>query len=145
LPEKGEDYVAKLLATIKAQDMFVAAAVMADGMALWAKAMRTVDVTQIAYLRAGEYANLLHSAFIKFDEEDWHVFERMTTHTLHGDLYDELALQTYGEEYIAYKKNLQVATLAQVKAAVGGEAFHQTLRAYIAGISPAISYGMNYD
>jgi hypothetical protein len=84
----------------------------------------------------------MQSVFQRFEDADWLQLSRMASLQIQKEKYDTLAVETYGEAYLQYKENLTTYTLAQLRAAVNSDNFYNVLRGYIAGISPAFSYGM---
>jgi len=147
LPEENitaeDSYGVKLIKTAKkAGDIPSIAAVMGDFVKLTATAVDKLEEKDVDSLRKGEYNNILHSVFSKFDETDWMCFSNVTACNLSVESYEEVAFNEYGKKYETYRAGMRSLTLEQLKAAVGQDAFYDSLKGYIAGISPAFSYGM---
>ena len=145
IPDEGGRYAMKLLQTVKTYDLAEGATALECAVKLLSNTISRWTETDVALLRNGDVSALIQTAFQRFDETDWALFQRMTTLNLHTEYYDTLALETYGEGYLQYKNDLTVYTLADLRAAVEQTEFDNVLRGYIAGVSPAISYGMQYD
>ena len=145
VPNEGGMYAMKLLTLLKTHDLSEGAKVLDYGTKLLSNAMNRWTEADVALLRGGDISAMIQKTFQRFDEADWALFENMTTLSIHTEQYDALAVETYGEAYLQYKNTATVFTLTELRAAVGQENFENVLRGYIAGISPAISYGMQHD
>ena len=145
IPNEGGMYAMKLLNLMKQHDLSEGAKALDCGMKLLANAKARWTETDVAHLRTGDISAVIQTAFERFNDADWALFERMTTIKVNEEYYDTLAVETYGEAYLQYKEDLTVYTLTELRSAVGQEDFDKVLRGYIAGISPAISYGMGND
>ena len=142
IPDDGGRYEVKLAKLLKEYDLSEAARSVKISTELLSSIVNKLEEKDVAYLREGDFSSWGQSVFQRFDEADWALFEEMTTLNLHLEYYDALAAETYGAAYVQYKESLTVFTLADLQAAVGTDNFYNVLRGYIAGISPAFSYGM---
>lgn len=145
LPNEGGRYAMKLLGLLKQYNLAEAAKIAKLGVKLLSNAIAKMTETDAALLREGDFLALIQSVYARFDESDWALFEEMTTLPIQTEYYDALAVETYGETYLYYKENLTVYALTDLRSAVGQDNFYDVLRGYIAGISPAFSYGMQND
>lgn len=142
IPDEGGTYATKLLSLVKAHDLSEGARATRLGVELLSNTVNKLTEADAAMLKDGDFYSWIQSAFQRFDETDWALWEQMTAFSLEAEEYDALAVQTYGDAYVQYKENLAVYTLAELRAAVLQDNFYDVLKGYIAGISPAISYGM---
>ena len=138
-----DPYALKILKTMKKTgDIAAVSTVMQDVAKLLSDTVEKLDETDAALLRNGDREKLICLLFAKFDETDWARFERVTECDFAVESYEEVAVDTYGENYENYKAGMRSLTLEQLKAAAGQDDFYDSLKGYIAGISPAFSYGM---
>ena len=142
IPDEGGTYATKLLNLLKAHDLSEGAKATKLGVELLSNTINKLTQSDTALLKNGDFHSLIQSAFQRFDETDWALWEQMTAISLETEYYDEEAVQTYGDAYVQYKENLAVYTLTDLRTAVLQDNFYEVLKGYIAGISPAISYGM---
>lgn len=142
ISDEGDRYEMKLAKLLKDHDLPEGARSVKLGIELLSNVINKLEESDVAYLREGDFTSFMQSVFQRFDEADWSLFKDVTTLNLHFENYDTLATETFGEAYVQYKENLTVFTLADLQAAVGTDNFYNVLRGYIAGISPAFSYGM---
>ena len=124
-------------------DIADVAAVMNDLVGLMTFIKQNIDGIDVGLLRAGRRGDFLSRAFGKFTDDEWAKFESITTLDLSTSKYELQARRVFGTAFIEYKNGVQVKTLAELRAAVGQEDFYKTLEGYMAGITPAFSYGMN--
>lgn len=142
IPSDGDVYASKLLALMKQHDLSELASGLNKCVKLLSNSVIRWNEYDASLLRNGDFYALMQSSFKRFDNEDWKLFESITTCEFEREHYEALAMETYGEAYVQYKQNLAVFTLDDLKTAVNEENFYEVLRGYVAGISPAFSYGM---
>ncbi len=99
----------------------------------------------ISLMRKGDKKALAASIFAAFSEEDWLLFEKITDISVKSEIYEEVALSFFGEDFESHKTAIEEKSIDELKASIGKENFHDTLEGYIFGISPAFSYGFEYD
>lgn len=118
------------------------AAQMQNVVVLFTNIQNKLTIEQAAFLRKNEKNKAISSLFANFEEEEWALFERITSVALTKDDYLTVAREFYGDSFDAYCSNLKIPSLAELKNAVGRDDFSEKLLEYIAGISPAFSYGV---
>lgn len=138
----GQSYAAEFLALAqKNGDINQICARMNGLFALLSAVQSKFTIQQTALLRSGLTEQLIHSVFSAFGESEWALFEELTTLSLSDD-YNALAAQRFGDDYTAYRANILVRPLSELKAAVGTTDFFTILEGYAAGVCPAVAYGL---
>lgn len=134
----------KSLATAmeKNGDMESLASVMNDFMALICSVQASLDTEDIALLRSGDGAAALNRIFSKFDEIQWARFDKICSISLALEQYDSIMLEYYGQMYADHLDSLEVVSLEMLRASVGSDKFYESLKGYLAGVMPAIPFGM---
>ena len=117
--------------------------VMNDVVLLICAAKQNITADDISALRRGESDKVIAGIFSRFDDEDWQTLERIGCADVTPSIYSAYAQEKYGEDYLIYSMSVGTATLAELKGAVGSDSFLPTLEKYLAGISPALAYGVN--
>ncbi len=141
--EASDSYVSKISAALLSSgDYKNLAAVMNDATALFAAVSDRLTEREIALLRSGDRAAAIGALMQRFTENDFARLSRITALSLDKAIYHEIALQTYGAEYAAYANEIQPIDMAALRASLGQSTFYESLEKYVAGISPAFSYGM---
>jgi len=115
---------------------------MNDITALIAAACERLTSDEIALLRAKDNKAVLQAVMRRFTEEDFARLEKIAEASLKKDEYHALALSFYGEDYASYAAKIQPIDLETLRASLDDATFYESLEKYIAGISPAFSYGM---
>ncbi len=141
----GQAYSIGLLNLMKEHNLAEGAKALECGVKLLSNSINRWTEAEAELLRSRDVSGLLQRSFESFEDADWDLFKSMTNLNLKDESYDALAIETYGEGYLHYKENLTVYNLEELKKAVGQEHFNNVLKGYVAGISPAISYGMSHD
>ena len=145
IPSDSDNYLLKLLSLMKEHDLTEGAKALNVGVKLVSNSIDRWTEEDAYLLRQGDFHALIKASFARFDDDDWKLFESATTCEFESEDYEALAMETYGDAYVQYKQNLTVFTLSDLKTAVNEENFYEILRGYVAGISPAFSYGMKND
>lgn len=101
-----------------------------------------LTVEQASLLRQNEREKVLSSVFAGFGDAEWSLFETLTATELKKADYETIAGEVYGEAFEAYRKAVTVSSLSELKATAGTDGFSKALEGYLAGISPAFSYGL---
>ena len=141
---KDTPYVQKLLYTMNNEgDTASIATIMNDFMSLFSFVQKSLGTNDVHLLRSGARDEVLDLAFGKFGENEWALFESITTLKISSSKYESQARRVFGDDFTSYKNTVKTNTLAELRAAVGTDNFYKTLEGYIAGITPAFSYGMN--
>ena len=118
------------------------AAVMNDLTALFTTVSERLTEIEIALLRSGDRAGAMRAILQKFTDDDFARLSRIAAISLNKDAYHAIALQTYGAKYSAYARDIQPIGITELRESLGTPTFYESLEKYIAGISPAFSYGM---
>lgn len=137
-------YVYKLLYTMESEgDTANVAQVMNELVELIIFTVDGIDEVGVHLLRGGRRDEFLSLTFEKFSEAEWEKLDRIAGVQLSTSKYELQARRVYGTDFTNYKSAIQIKTLAELRTAVGTADFYTTLEGYIAGITPAFSYGMN--
>jgi hypothetical protein len=144
LPESGgESFTSLILAAMRKNgDYKNIAPKLNDVTALIAAAHERLTNEEIAFLRAGENEAALQAVMKKFTESDFVRLAKISETALNKDEYHALALSFYGADYASYAAQIQPIDLQTLRASLEDATFYESLERYIAGISPAFSYGM---
>ncbi len=143
-PEGG--YLARLLQAAKENgDAALLAEKMGDALRLLGVCRDKLDVTDCHYVRERDVRGMLQAAVQKFEEKDWALLASVSDIALHRADYDQIAATEFGADYLAYLASVKVCTLDELKQSVGGEDFLKVWKGYVAGICPALAYGMSDD
>ena len=140
--EKGS-YVEKIIYNAKKNDIDNIVPIMNDIVYILAFVQRNIDNIDVQLLRDGKSEEVLSRAFEKFGDEEWSSFEKIGSVDLSFEDYEKIVESEFGSDFTQYKDAVTIYTLEQVKEAAGKDNFYEVLKGYIAGISPAFSYGMN--
>ena len=141
---KDTPYVQKLLYTMNNEgDTANVAAIMNDFMSLFSFVQKSLGTNDVHLLRNGARDEVLNLAFGKFGKNEWDLFESITTIKISSSKYESQARRVFGDDFTSYKNTVKTNTLAELRDSVGTDNFYKTLEGYIAGITPAFSYGMN--
>ena len=139
----GEAFASHILAAMRENgDYKNVAEGMNDLFALIAAACERLTSDEIALLRAKDTEAALQTVMRKFTKEDFARLEKIAGASLQKDAYHTLALSFYGEDYAAYAAKMQPIDLETLRDSLDDATFYESLERYIAGISPAFSYGM---
>lgn len=142
-PKEGS-YFAKLVTVFEESgDLSRLATVMNDAIILSASVMEKLMPEDIAALRTGKNDAILNSIYSRFDDDDWALFESLTSLSLANQQYSSLAGEEYGEAYWEYVAAIEKVDLSILRTSIGTAEFHQNLSSYLASICPAISYEVN--
>lgn len=144
LPEKAmETYASRLgAALLQTGDYKNLATVMNDLTALFSSATASLTAEEVALLRKGDRAAAVQSIMQKFTDADFARLERISAVSLNKSAYHSAALQTYGAGYSVYASGIKPIGIAELRADLGNSTFYESLEKFVAGISPAFSYGM---
>ena len=147
IPSSAEgDYFSRLLHAAKENgDTALWASKMGDALRLFSLCLEKTAAEDCRYVREGDAVGLIGSVMEKFDGEDWALFAAVTAVELHNADYDKIAAEMFGEAYTAYIADVEVCTLERLRQSAGGEDFAKALKGYVAGICPALVYGMSHD
>lgn len=118
------------------------ASVFDEIISLLSRVQSNLTASDIGMLRSENYEGFISSVFAEFSDEEWELFEEITTINISSGRYNIIAESFFGEEFSEYKNSGIAKNLDELKAAVGSEEFYNALEGYIFGISPAFSYGM---
>ena len=140
--EKGS-YVEKIIYNAKKNDIDNIVPIMNDIVYILAFVQRNIDNIDVQLLREGKSEEVLSRAFEKFDDEEWSRFEKIGNVDLSFEDYEKIVESEFGSDFTQYRDAVTIYTLEQVKEASGKDNFYEILKGYIAGISPAISYGIS--
>lgn len=139
----GENYgTAQLFKMRENRDFEKISAVMNDLSAIIAAVSERVTAEDIALLRADKTEQLLRNTLKRFTDDDLARLARVFSVDINKEDYHSVALSFYGAEYAEYAENIQPITQEELRASLDGETFYESLERYIAGLSPALSYGM---
>jgi hypothetical protein len=116
-----------------------------DLLILLNKVVKSLDKDDVGLMRQGEYKELIRSVFLKFDEESWEIFEKLTSVEIEKAKYEKIAFDFFGEDFSEYCSEDRTVSLSEVRLSINEENFYNKLEGYIYGISPAFSYGMKND
>lgn len=129
-------------AALENGDVEKLASVMNSFTRLLSSVQSSLGVEEVRMLRAGERDELLSRVFGIFGDEEWALFESVTSIEVASEEYEHLCTEKYGVDFLEYKNSLNTVTLEELRRSVGGEKFYESLESYIGSISPALSYGM---
>ncbi len=139
-------YFSKILAKMKENgDIIGLAAVMNDFVSLCASWQNSLTESDAEQIKKMDYLQIIISAFRQFSDNDWTLFEKITTLNLSCDAYMAIAGEEFGEEFNGYCESTTTYSLSELRASLGNDDFLKTLEGYFAGICPAFSYLFNYD
>ena len=116
------------------------ASVMDDAVTMMSRVLRSLTTDDIRAIRERDHGALVTSVFLRFTEEDWELFSRVTDLELSNDIYSHLSETKYGDEYTSYLASLRSVELDELRSAVGTDGFYEYLRDYLIGICPAVAY-----
>lgn len=141
--EDPNHYGASLFAAMRENgDYRKVATVMNDVTALIETASDCFTAEEIALLRAEEYEAVAAAVFGRFTDKDFETLLRIAAVPLEEEAYHNLAIEFYGEDYAEYAAETVPIGMEQLRGSVGADTFYESLERYVAGISPAFSYGM---
>ena len=109
---------------------------------LFSAIQKACTVEEVASLRINEYKRAISSIFAKFSNEEWSLFESITSIEIKKEDYVQIAKAFYGEQFDVYSSNVQTVSLEELKNAAGSAEFFEKLTGYVAAICPAFSYGV---
>lgn len=136
-------YIEKIIYNAKDKDIDNIVTIMNECVYILAFIQRNIDNKDVELLREGKSEEVLSRAFEKFGDEEWSRFEKIGSVDLSFEEYEKIAESEFGSGFTQYKDQVTIYTVDQVKEAAGKDNFYEVLKGYIAGISPAFSYGMN--
>jgi hypothetical protein len=143
---KPSDYKSALIyAAVQNGDLAALAENMAGFIEIAHKAQSGLKNEDVALLRSGKKKELISQLLGRFDDNDWASLENLLNSFSSAEDYNNIAKEFFGDEYLSYAAGIKAVTLAELRAAVGTEEFFEKMEGYIAGISPALSYGYIYD
>ena len=144
-PQAEASYALHLLHTARAyNDISSFSAAMVEFTGLISFIQRTMTASDIALMRSEGIGACLSGIFARFGEEEWAMLARVGELSLNGEYY-ETACRYYGDDFAVYASAITPCTLAELRYAVEAEDFTEYLERYIAGISPAFTYGWQND
>lgn len=123
-------------------DLFKLAEKMQVLLSLISSIQSNVDDYQCEKLKNGDRFSFISIAMQKFSDKDWLSFENVMALQLKNEEYSQIATQQFGQEYLEFLDNTAIYSLQQLKSAVGSEQFSSVLKGYLAGIFPALYYGV---
>lgn len=137
-------YISKLTYTMNREgDLEELAGVMSELHSLVIFIQKNMDTLDIALLREGKRDEFLSRAFSKLGDAEWQMLDTFTSIEINSSKYEAQARREFGADFTEYAASIGTYTLDELRAAVGTEDFYKTLEGFIAGISPAFSYGMS--
>lgn len=144
LPSTGADsYASKIGAALLSNgDYKNLAKVMDDVSALFASVCKSLTETEIALLRSGDRAGAMQMILRKFTEDDFARLARIAAISIDKEAYHSIALAFYGEDYAAYAASISPIGTEALRASLETTTFNESLEKFVAGVSPAFSYGM---
>ena len=136
-------YGASLFAILRESgDYRKVATVMNDVTALTSAASDRLTADEIALLRAEEYEAAAAAVFGRFTDNDFETLLRIAAVPLEKEAYHNLAIEFYGEDYAEYAAETVPIGMEELRRSAATDTFYESLERYVAGISPAFSYGM---
>lgn len=107
------------------------------------RAVRSYLTTDtVADVRAGDGAAAVTDILNEFNTEDFERLDRILSIELQNSEYSTLARDYYGAAYEEYLDGIRVYTVEELIAAKGTDSIYETLKGYIAGRCPALSYAI---
>lgn len=138
-------YPAALIScAVESGDLAALCGEMNDVFALLRLIQSNMTAEQAQLLRQGQTQAFITAVFAAFGAEEWALFAHITGVTLEGG-YEEAAAARFGQDFTNYADSVTVYSLAALQQAAGQENFIQILEGYLAGLSPALSYGLFHD
>lgn len=139
-------YIDQIFYTMQKEgDLSELASIMNDYISLIQFAQDNLDSEDVDLLREGKRKELLQRAFAKFGDAEWTKFEKVTSISVESSTYELVAKRKFGNDFTVYAGAIEPITITELRDSVGAEGFLEYLERYIAGISPAFSYGINND
>jgi len=137
------NYFARLASEMKKNgDLENVKTVMGSVVNLLAFAIENLQESDVFSLREKDFKTIFCATFARFSEREWQAFESICACELNKENYDLIATERFGQAYTDYKSAVQTASLETLKGAVGKVEFYETFKGYVAGIMPALAYGM---
>ncbi len=99
----------------------------------------------VADIRAGDGAAALTDIVNGFDAEDFDRLDRILSTELQNVEYSTLAYGCYGAAYEEYLASLRTYTKEELIQSKNTDLLYETLKGYIAGRCPALSYAIFYE
>ena len=139
----SQSYFGKLFAkACENGDVVLLSTKMDSVLTLLSAVQKHLTVEQAALFKQNKTGQALSSIVASFGEVEWMLFDEIATLELKNEDYEAIAESFYGESYKNYSSTVKISSLDDLKNAAGTDGFLEVLKGYVAGISPAISYGV---
>lgn len=116
------------------------AAVADDAVAFIALINTRLTKDDIAKIRDGRGGEAIGRLFESLTEEELLLFKKTTEIEINNDLYSELALAEYGEDYAEYISATKEVSYGELSASIGTAGFSDNLDEYLKGRFGALYY-----
>ena len=136
-------YFARLASEMKKNgDLENVKTVMSSFVDLFAFSIENLQENDVSALLEKDFQAILCVTSTRFNENEWQAFESICACELKKENYDLIATEQFGQAYTEYKSAVQTVSSETLKSTVGKKEFYEMFKGYIAGILPALAYGM---
>lgn len=104
-------------------------------------AQANLSVSDVAEIRLGNTKALIESAMSRFGDEEWEMLSTIGEIDIKSEEYEGVFLEKY-EDFAAYLEDFEPVSIEELRASVGTDKFYESLKGYVGGISPVLSYGI---